>query len=100
VSPEPARPGDFLYSGQVIMITAHPSGLLSTAESALLAGVKPPTIRQWRRLGHLAVQGLDERGYPMHSPEAVRDAERRVRENALAKGHFDPRRTRKTARAA
>ena len=79
------------------MITAHPSGLLSTSEAATLAGVRPPTIRQWRRLGYLSTQGLDERGYPMHSAEAVRDAERRVRENAIAKGHFDPRRTRRPA---
>jgi hypothetical protein len=79
------------------MITAHPSGLLSTAEAAKVAGVQPPTIRQWRRLGYLAPQGLDERGYPMHSAEAVRDAERRVRENAITKGHFDPRRTRRPA---
>jgi hypothetical protein len=100
VSPEPCASGDFLRPGQVTVIAAHPSGLLSTAESALLAGVRAPTIRQWRRLGYLAAQGLDEHGYPMHSAEAVRDAERRVRENAIAKGHFDPRRTRKTARAA
>ncbi len=77
------------------MIVTHPSGLLSTADAARAAGVRPVTIRQWRRLGYLAPQGLDERGYPMHSLEAVRDAERRVRENAIAKGHFDPRRTRR-----
>jgi hypothetical protein len=77
------------------MIVTHPSGLLSTSDAARAAGVRPVTIRQWRHQGYLAPQGLDERGYPMHSLEAVRDAERRVRENAIAKGHFDPRRTRR-----
>lgn len=76
------------------MIPAHPSGMLSTAEAARLVGVRPVTIRQWRRLGWLAPQGLDERGYPLHEAEAVREAERQVRANAIKKGRFDPRRTR------
>lgn len=84
-----------MYQGQVIVQPAHPSGLYSTRESAVLAGVKPPTIRKWRADGLLQVQGLDERGYPMHTADAVREAERKARENALASAcHFDPRRTR------
>lgn len=76
------------------MQPAHPSGLFNTRESARLVGVQPPTIRKWRADGLLAAQGLDERGYPLHTAEAVRAADRRVRENAITKGGFDPRRTR------
>ena len=82
------------------MTPADPSGLLTTREAALLMRVRPVTIRSWRRLGYLEPQGLDAGGYPMHSPQALRDAERKVRENALAKAHFDPRKTRTGARAA
>ena len=83
--------------GQVAMLPAHPSGLMSTVESAAFAGVKPVTIRQWRRRGWLAPQGLDERGYPMHSREAVRTAEQLVRENGLGTSGIDPRQQRKRA---
>ena len=47
-----------------------------------MVGVRPETIRQWHRRGWLAMQGLDERGYPLHTREAVRAAERCVRETA------------------
>lgn len=77
------------------MQPAHPSGLFSTREAAVLAGVKAPTIRAWRAAGILAPQGLDERGYPLHSAQAVREAEKQARANAMASAcHFDPRRTR------
>ena len=79
------------------MIPAHPSGLMSTRESAEFIGVQPPTIRAWRASGILAPQGLDERRYPLHTREAVREAERQVRAKAIAEGGFDPRRTRKRA---
>lgn len=82
------------------MTPADPSGLLTTREAALLMRVQPVTIRSWRRLRYLEPQGLDANGYPMHSPQALRDAERKVRENAIAKAHFDPRKTRTGARAA
>lgn len=77
------------------MITARPDGLLTTAEAARLAGVAPVTIRQWRNRGWLARQGLDERGYALHTPEAVRAAEARVRANGIAASGIDPRRLRK-----
>ena len=84
----------------------HPTrgdGYLTTAESARLVGVKPVTIRQWRKRGWLLPQGLDERGYPLHSRRAVRDAERKVRENGLEASGIDPRQLRgrgKTPEAA
>jgi len=48
-------------------------------------------------LGYLAAQGLDERGYPMHTREAVREAERRVRENGMQASGIDPRRLRRAS---
>lgn len=73
------------------MIASHWSGMLSTAESARLAGVSPATIRQWRARGWLERQGIDERGYPLHSAEAVRAAEARVRANGMEASGVDPR---------
>lgn len=76
------------------MVPSRPDGYLTTRESAVLIGVSRETISSWRRLGILATQGLDERGYPLHTAEAVREAERKVRVNGLAKGGYDPRRLR------
>jgi hypothetical protein len=87
--------GASLFPGVVVMRPARGDGYLSTPEAARLVGVKPVTIRQWRNRGWLVAQGLDERGYPLHSREAVRAAERRVRENGLAASGIDPRRLRK-----
>jgi hypothetical protein len=99
VSPERVSgSGAFRVYGQVIMIPADPSGLMTTRESAAFIGVQPPTIRAWRVAGLLDKQGLDAKGYPMHSREAVREAEKAVRKSALEKGGFDPRRTRVSAR--
>ena len=82
------------------MTPVHWSGLLTTAEAAALAGVKPGTIRRWRSIGYLEAQGLDERGWPMHSAEAVRMAEAWARESGLASAtHADPRRLRGRTRA-
>jgi hypothetical protein len=52
------------------------------------------TIYSWRKRGHLVAQGLDERGYPLHTREAVRAAEKRVRENGLQSSGIDPRQLR------
>lgn len=72
-------------------------GLLTTAEAAQLAGVAPVTIRQWRNRGWLAPQGLDERNRPLHTREAVRAAEKRVRQNGLKASGIDPRQLRRAA---
>jgi DNA-binding transcriptional MerR regulator len=69
-------------------------GMLSTGEAARLVGVKPVTIRQWRSRGWLDKQGLDERNRPLHTPEAVRAAERLVRENGRRTSGIDPRQLR------
>jgi DNA-binding transcriptional MerR regulator len=72
-------------------------GYLTTRESARLVGVQPVTIRQWRKRGYLVPQGLDERGYPLHTRQAVRDAERQARENGLQASGIDPRQLRRAA---
>lgn len=72
-------------------------GLLTTPEAARLVGVSPATIRSWRNRGHLAAQGLDERNRPLHTREAVREAERRVRSNGLQASGIDPRQLRRAA---
>lgn len=75
----------------------HPTrgdGMLGTPDAAKLVGVQPVTIRSWRRKGFLVPQGLDERGYPLHTREAVRDAERQARENGLRASGVDPRQLR------
>jgi DNA-binding transcriptional MerR regulator len=80
------------------LIPSRRDGFLTTAEAAQVIGVRPETIRQWRRRGWLAMQGLDERGYPLHTPEAVRVAERRIRENGIRASGIDPRVLRKFVR--
>jgi hypothetical protein len=92
-----APPGQLIFHGQVVMIPARGDEYLTTAEAAALAGVRPVTIRQWRNRGWLATQGLDERGYPLHTREAVRAAEKRVRENGLRESGIDPRQLRRAA---
>lgn len=72
-------------------------GYLNTAQSAQLVDRKPCTIRKWRERGWLAPQGLDEQGRPLHTREAVRAADRLVRENALRTSGLDPRRKRRAA---
>ena len=91
------RPGRFRFPGPVIMRPGRGDGYLTTADAAKLAGVSPATIRSWRNRGYLVAQGLDERGHPLHSREAVRAAERRVRENGLKASGIDPRQLRQAA---
>jgi hypothetical protein len=87
--------GAFFMYGAVTMRPTRGDGLFSTPDAAKLVGVKPPTIRSWRQKGFLAPQGLDERGYPLHTREAVRAAERIARENGLRTSGIDPRLLRK-----
>jgi len=80
------------------MLPARGDGYLTTPEAARLAGVEPVTIRKWRRMGYLAVQGLDERGYPLHTAEAVAAAEKHVRDRGIMWSGVDPRAVRKSTR--
>jgi hypothetical protein len=84
------------------MLPSRPDGYLTTAEAARVAGVDASTIRKWRERGWLAAQGLSERGWPLHTAEAVWAADRLVREHSItaSASGVDPRRLRKTARAA
>jgi len=81
------------------LLPARPDGFLTTPEAAAAVGVQPVTIRKWRRKGYLAPQGLDERGYPLHTREAVQEAEKLVQKQGLdaTKGTVDPRKMRKAA---
>jgi hypothetical protein len=72
----------------------HWSGLLNTTEAARLLGVEPVTVRRWRLLRRLQPQGLDERGRPLHTVQALREAEALVRANSIAATGTDPRRHR------
>ena len=94
VSPERAmRPG-LSVSRVVVMIATRGDGFITTAEAARLVGVKEVTIRQWRKRGYLLPQGLDERNRPLHTRDAVRDAERKVRQRVLETSGIDPRQLR------
>jgi uncharacterized protein YjcR len=75
-------------------------GMLTTADAARMLGVQPWLIRKWRSRGWLATQGLDERGRPLHTPEALRAAERRVTANGIAASGTSPRQLRGRARRA
>jgi len=89
--------GPFVFSGQVTVRHLRGDHMLGTPAAALRVGVSPATIRSWRHRGWLATQGLDERGRPLHTEEALRAAERRVRENGLKASGIDPRRLRRAA---
>jgi len=79
---------------------ARVDDFLTTKDAARLVGVAPVTIRQWRKRGLLPTQGLDERGYPLHSREAVKEAEEKVRARGMEWSGIDPRRLRKQPEAS
>jgi transposase-like protein len=90
--------GVFAVQGMGVSVTpTRADGFLTTPEAARMVGVKPVTIRKWRRLGRIVEQGTDEKGYPLYTREAVRAAEREVRENGLAWSGIDPRQVRLSA---
>ena len=85
-------------------------GLFGTVEAARMVGVSPATIRSWRHRRYtsadgvsrpyLEAQGIDVRGHPLHTRQAVREAERLVRDNGLRTSGVDPRALRRSARIA
>lgn len=76
------------------MVSSRADGYLTTPESASLLNVKPWLIRKWRQRGWLKPQGLDERGFPLHTAEALRATEKLVREHGIEASGVDPRRLR------
>jgi hypothetical protein len=56
--------------------------LVSTKAAAELVRVKPPTVLQWTRRGHLPVAGRDTRGRPLFRPGDAARAERATRRGA------------------
>jgi hypothetical protein len=90
------RTGLFFARRQVVVLPAsRADGFLTTRDAARLIGVRPVTIRQWRARGWLVSQGLDEHGYPLHTPEAVREAERQVCARGIKHSAVNPRQIRK-----
>lgn len=73
---------------------SRPDGFLTTPESATFLGVKPWLIRKWRSRGWLKPQGLDERGFPLHTAEALRATERLVCEHGIEESGVNPRQLR------
>jgi len=65
--------------------------MYSTAEAAVLLGVAAVTIRQWRHKGWLEPQGLDERNRPLHTREALREAEALVTRHGIEASGVNPR---------
>jgi predicted site-specific integrase-resolvase len=70
-------------------VEVPPSGLVNAALAAQIAGVKPGTIRQWRRRGHLDVardvdgrELLSNEGHVLFEVLAVIEAEYKLRERA------------------
>jgi hypothetical protein len=83
------------FRGQVTdLVSSRGDGFLTTPESAAFLGVKPWLIRKWRSRGWLRPQGLDERGFPLHTAEALRATERLVCEHGLAESGMNPRQLR------
>ena len=76
------------------MLSTRGDGMYTTPQLAKLLGVSPATIRSWRNRGWLATQGLDERGYPLHTADAGRAAEKLVCEHGMATSGVNPRRLR------
>ena len=85
-------PGHQRSRGQVTgLVSSRGDGFLTTPESARLLRVQPWLIRKWRQRGWLKPQGLDERNRPLHTAEALRAAEKLVREHGLETSGVDPR---------
>lgn len=55
-------------------------GLVSTADAAKAAYVRPATIRQWRRRKLLPVEAYDDLGRPLHLLSEVLRVERETRQ--------------------
>ncbi len=58
------------------------SGLLTASELAVILGVKPQTVWQWKRRGLLAPAGLDHRKRPLYRQLDGAHAEKATRQRA------------------
>lgn len=64
--------------------------MVDAAEAAALVGVRPCTIRQWCRRGHLRAAGRWGRRH-LFDPLAVVEAERAARVGSTSRGAVDRR---------
>jgi DNA-binding transcriptional MerR regulator len=56
---------------------------LTAAEAAAVAGVKPPAVRRWVRIGYLTPAAKDPRGRALYTFAAVTRAEKLARDAAI-----------------
>lgn len=77
------------------LVTTPPDALLTTAESAELAGVDVETIRQWRKRGyvgrdgqrrHLNPSSVNDQGWPLFLAAEVLEIAAATRRKRLRKG--------------
>jgi len=69
----------------MILPAAAPDGktYLSTSQAAEAAGVQPPAVRRWVRIGYLDPVARDEHGRSLYEFSAVMDAEKMARDAAV-----------------
>lgn len=64
---------------------------LTVRQAAEAAGVKPPAVRRWERLGYLTRVATDSRGHAIHELSAVLGAEKLARDAAVRTSGCDKR---------
>lgn len=69
----------------VLLPDESPDGetYLTTAQAAAIAGVKPPAIRRWVRIGYLTPAAKDHHGRAVYTFAAVTRAEKQARDAAI-----------------
>lgn len=82
------------------MLPTRGDGFLRTGEAAQLVGIDASTLSKWRKRGHIAPDGLDERRRPLYRRETVIAAELEVRKRGIETTGIDPRQLRLSARNA
>lgn len=81
-----ARGGFRVPGGRALILPAiAPDGktYLSTAQAAQAAGVQPPAVRRWVRVGYLEPVATDARGRALYEFDAVMGAEKLARDAAV-----------------
>ena len=56
---------------------------LTVTQAAMIAGVKPPAVRRWVKVGYLTPAAKDGRGRALYTFAAVTKAEKAARDAAI-----------------